>query len=72
MTKLGVGCQVLSVLVPAVSQRTSMTNDHDIVQRRKHLVFYVNGSKQEAFDVQPETTLLQYLRMSGLTGTWVG
>lgn len=41
---------------------------HGIAQGRKHLVFYVNGGKREVFDVQPETTLLQYLRASGLTG----
>lgn len=35
---------------------------------RNHLVFYVNGSKREAFGIQPEITLLEYLRSSGLTG----
>lgn len=39
---------------------------------RDHLIFYVNGAKKVAKDVQPETTLLQYLRQSGLTGTKLG
>ena len=39
---------------------------------RDHLVFFVNGSKQVARNVQPETTLLQYLRNTGLTGTKLG
>lgn len=43
-------------------------------QPRDYLVFYVNGKKHEVFDVQPEITLLQYLRQStvGLTGTKLG
>lgn len=43
-------------------------------QPRNHLVFYVNGRKHDIKGVEPETTLLQYLRGSsvGLTGTKLG
>jgi xanthine dehydrogenase/oxidase len=36
------------------------------------LLFYVNGVKHELTDVQPEVTLLEYLRSTGLTGTKLG
>ena len=39
---------------------------------RDHLVFFVNGTKRVARNVQPETALLQYLRNVGLTGTKLG
>lgn len=41
-------------------------------QTRDHLIFYVNGRKHVVKDVQPETTLLQWLRQTGLTGTKLG
>lgn len=39
---------------------------------RDHLVFFVNGEKHVVNNAQPEETLLQYLRGSGLTGTKLG
>ncbi|CAM9133456.1 unnamed protein product, partial [Ascophyllum nodosum] len=39
---------------------------------RDHLVFFVNGAKHVIRDVQPQTTLLQFLRRAGLTGTKLG
>ncbi|CAN0323349.1 unnamed protein product, partial [Scytosiphon promiscuus] len=33
------------------------------------LVFFVNGAKKVVRDVQPQTTVLQYLRAAGLTGS---
>ena len=39
---------------------------------RDHLIFFVNGAKHVARNIQPETTLLKYLRNVGLTGTKLG
>ncbi|CAM9792090.1 unnamed protein product, partial [Hapterophycus canaliculatus] len=39
---------------------------------REHLVFFVNGAKKIVRDAQPQTTVLQYLRAAGLTGTKLG
>jgi len=39
---------------------------------RSSLQFYVNGVKRVLDDVQPDTTLLEYLRSAGLTGTKLG
>ena len=39
---------------------------------RDYLIFFVNGAKHVVRDVQPQTTLLQYLRRVGLTGTKLG
>ncbi|CAM9942756.1 unnamed protein product, partial [Choristocarpus tenellus] len=39
---------------------------------REHLMFYVNGLKHVVRGIEPETTLLQYLRKTGLTGTKLG
>jgi len=36
------------------------------------LVFYLNGRKVVVTNPQPETTLLSYLRRSGLTGSKLG
>eukprot|EP00752_Nemacystus_decipiens_P001718 g1661.t2 len=44
----------------------------DADKPRDHLVFFVNGVKQVVRDAQPQTTLLQYLRAAGLTGTKLG
>eukprot|EP00903_Cladosiphon_okamuranus_P009641 g9174.t1 len=44
----------------------------DADKARDHLVFFVNGVKQVVRDAQPQTTLLQYLRAAGLTGTKLG
>ena len=33
---------------------------------------YINGKKVEIHDIQPEMTVLEYLREMGLTGTKLG
>ena len=39
---------------------------------RKELVLFVNGKRYEESDVDPHTTLLEWLRSKGLTGTKLG
>ena len=39
---------------------------------RSSLVFYLNGKRMELFDVQPQMTVLTYLRSIGLTGSKLG
>ena len=36
------------------------------------LLFFLNGVKTVVTDVQPEVTLLEFLREKGLTGTKLG
>ena len=38
----------------------------------KELLIYVNGRRTVVKNAKPETTLLQYLRQTGLTGTKLG
>ncbi|CAM9797118.1 unnamed protein product, partial [Phaeothamnion confervicola] len=39
---------------------------------RDHVAFFLNGKERVVHGVQPETTLLSYLRGAGLTGTKLG
>lgn len=57
---------------PAVSAKSaesleSVTSNYDNTIR-----FYLNGTKVLLDDVDPESTLLEYLRGIGLTGTKLG
>jgi xanthine dehydrogenase/oxidase len=57
---------------PAVPQETvvslsSVTESYDDTLR-----FYLNGTKVVLADIDPEVTLLEYLRGIGLTGTKLG
>ena len=57
---------------PAVSSKSveslaSVTSNYDDTIR-----FYLNGTKVLLDDVDPESTLLEYLRGIGLTGTKLG
>lgn len=42
------------------------------IERVTTLVFYVNGSREEVENPDPNTTLLEYLRKNGWTGTKLG
>jgi xanthine dehydrogenase/oxidase len=55
--------------VPAAATRSlaSITSSYDSTLR-----FYLNGSRVELDDADPEVTLLEYLRGIGLTGTKLG
>lgn len=55
--------------VPSESSRSlqSVTDDYDDTLR-----FYLNGTKVALNSIDPEVTLLEYLRGIGLTGTKLG
>src|SRR6056297_2699910 len=52
------------------STRSGETVDN--VAWKTDLLLYVNGLRTVLHQVAPETTLLQYLRLCGLTGTKLG
>jgi xanthine dehydrogenase/oxidase len=52
---------------PAVAALASVAADWDDTVR-----FYLNGTKVELEQIDPEVTLLEYLRGIGLTGTKLG
>ena len=43
-----------------------------VQEYRKVLLLFLNGVKHELEDVQPETTLLEFIRSTGLTGSKLG
>jgi xanthine dehydrogenase/oxidase len=55
------------VVSDGVSSLAALTQDYEDTIR-----FYLNGTKVELDAVDPEITLLEYLRGIGLTGTKLG
>ena len=56
-----------AVSTESVQSLNSVTDDYDYMLR-----FYLNGTKVVLESIDPEITLLEYLRGIGLTGTKLG
>ena len=57
---------------PAVSVEASRSLHSVTGHYEDTLVFYLNGTRVELETIDPEVTLLEYLRGIGLTGTKLG
>jgi xanthine dehydrogenase/oxidase len=53
-------------------QHKSDTADPHGIACRDRVIIWLNGSKRVLRDVEPQTTLLQFLRSVGLSGTKLG
>lgn len=57
---------------PAVSAEATRSLQSATLDYDDTIVFYLNGSRIELDEIDPEVTLLEYIRGVGLTGTKLG